>query len=128
MTQIQDGFLRNPRITITLTGDRVMSVNKVILVGRCGNDPEVRNTDSGTAVANVRLATQEPNDASPEWHNLTFFGGKAELIGQHGKKGKQLFVEGKLRTKSRKGLNGVEYRTSEVVVSDFRFLDKAPRE
>jgi len=102
-----------------------MSVNKVILVGKCGNDPTLRHTSNRTPVANIRLATQEPNSNEPEWHNLSFFGGKAELVGRYGVKGKTLYIEGKLRTKGRIA-NGIEYRTSEVVVSEFRFLDPAP--
>jgi single-strand DNA-binding protein len=103
-----------------------MSVNKVMLVGQCGTDPQVRSTVDGTAVANLRLATQGPHDKQAEWHSLVFFGGKAELVGKSARKGKLLYVEGKLRNNNYTSANGIEYRTSEVHVSDFRFLDKRP--
>lgn len=101
-----------------------MSVNRVTLVGRCGTDSELRRTSDGVPVANVRIATQEPGDKQAEWHNVAFFGGKAELVAKYGTKGKLLYIEGKLRTNSYINSAGVECKISEVVVNDFRFLDK----
>ena len=107
------------------------SVNKVILVGHCGQDPEIRYTPSGNAVANVSLATSEKykdrstgeNREQTEWHRLVFFGKLAEIVGQYVTKGSQLYVEGKIRTRKWTDQNtGQDRYTTEIVCDQMRML------
>lgn len=100
------------------------SVNKVILVGNCGRDPEVRYTPSGDAVANISLATSErykdrstgENREQTEWHRLVFFGKLAEIVGEYVRKGTPLYVEGKIRTRKWTDQNtGQDRYTTEIV-------------
>ncbi|QGU33269.1 single-stranded DNA-binding protein [Thermochromatium tepidum] len=99
-------------------------VNKVILIGNLGADPEVRYTPSGDAVANVRLATSETwKDRATgelqertEWHNVVFFGKTAEIVKQYLRKGSKIYVEGKLRTRKWQTQDGQDRYTTEVVV------------
>ncbi len=83
-----------------------MSVNKVILVGRLGKDPEIRKMTNGEAVTNATLATSEnwkdktgTKQGKTEWHNLVFYRRLAEIAGQYLKKGSQIYVEGKIQTR-----------------------------
>ena len=83
------------------------SVNKVILVGNLGRDPETRYTTSGDAVTNIRLATTDTwkdkngeKQERTEWHNIVFYGRQAEIAGEYLKKGRQIYVEGRLQTRS----------------------------
>ena len=105
-------------------------VNKVILVGNCGRDPEVRSLPSGQAVANVSLATNRKykdrdgnRQEQTEWHNLVFFGRQAEVAGQYLTRGKPIYVEGRLQTRNwdDKETGKKMYRT-EVVVENFQML------
>ena len=107
------------------------SVNKVILVGNCGRDPEIRYTPSGDAVANVSLATSErykdrstgENREQTEWHRLVFFGKLAEIVGEYVKKGSSLYVEGKIRTRKWTDQNtGQDRYTTEIVGDTMRML------
>jgi single-strand DNA-binding protein len=99
-------------------------VNKVILIGNLGADPEVRYLPSGSAVANLRLATSESwrdkNTGEPqertEWHRVTLFGKLGEIAGQYLRKGSKVYVEGKLRTRKWQGQDGQDRYTTEVVV------------
>ncbi|QVL46861.1 MAG: single-stranded DNA-binding protein [Thiocapsa sp.] len=99
-------------------------VNKVILIGNLGADPEVRYMPSGDAVANVRIATSETwkdrntgeRQERTEWHNVVFFGKVAEIVKQYVHKGSKIYVEGKLRTKKWQGQDGQDRYTTEVVV------------
>jgi single-strand DNA-binding protein len=106
------------------------SVNKVILVGNLGKDPEVRHTPQGTAVARLTLATNERfKDKSgewqdrTEWHNVVLWQRQAEIAGEYLKKGSKIYVEGRLQTRSwdDKQTNQKKYMT-EVVVSDLVLL------
>ena len=112
-----------------------MSVNKVILIGRLGKDPEVRYMPSGEAVANVTLATSETwkdksgeKQEKTEWHNLVFFnrGGYklAEIAGEYLKKGSQIYVEGKLQTRKWQTKEGQDRYTTEINVNEMQMLDK----
>lgn len=105
-------------------------VNKVILLGNVGKDPEMRATQGGTVVANLTLATADrQKDQSgnwvdkTEWHNLIAFGRTAEIIRDYVKKGKQLYIEGKIQTRSwdDKERGQKKYRT-EIVVNDLALL------
>jgi single-strand DNA-binding protein len=106
-----------------------MSVNKVILVGRLGADPEVRNSQSGLAIAKISLATTERVkdkdgnwNESTEWHRITAFGKTAETAGQYLVKGRQIYIEGRLKTSKYTDKNGVEKYSTEVVCERMQFL------
>lgn len=105
-------------------------VNKVILIGNLGRDPEIRSTTSGMAVANFSLATNRKwNDRDgnrqeqTEWHNIVCFGRQAEIAGQYLNRGKKIYVEGRLQTRSWDDRNSGEkkYRT-EIVCENFQML------
>ncbi|MFV1944314.1 single-stranded DNA-binding protein [Pseudomonas luteola] len=99
-------------------------VNKVILVGNCGGDPEVRYAPSGNAFANVTLATSESwkdkqtgqMQERTEWHRVVFSGKLAEIVGEYVRKGSQIYVEGQLRTRKWQNQQGQDQYTTEVVV------------
>lgn len=100
-------------------------VNKVILVGNLGQDPEVRYMPSGGAVANITIATSESwrdkqtgeQKEQTEWHRVVLFGKLAEVAGEYLKKGSQVYIEGQLRTRKWTDQQGVEKYTTEVVVN-----------
>ena len=107
-----------------------MSVNKVILIGFLGSDPEVKTLDSSVKVARVSLATSESyTDKSgnkvenTEWHNLVMWRGLADVVEKYTKKGSQIYVEGKLKTSSYEKDSVKHYRT-DVVVDNLRLLDR----
>ncbi len=99
-------------------------VNKVILIGNLGADPDVRYMPSGDAVANIRIATSESwkdrntgeKQERTEWHHVVFFGKIAEVVKQYLRKGSKVYVEGKLRTRKWQGQDGQDRYTTEVVV------------
>ncbi|MBN2170184.1 MAG: single-stranded DNA-binding protein [Candidatus Krumholzibacteriota bacterium] len=104
-------------------------VNKVILVGNLGQDPELRYAQSGTAVANARLATTERRKNQEgewgdhtEWHRLVFFGKTAETLARYCKKGRQIYVEGSLQTRSWEGQDGQKRWSTEVRVNQMIML------
>lgn len=106
-------------------------VNKVILIGNLGSDPEVRYTPSGSAVANVNLATSESwRDKTSgelqdrtEWHRIVFFNRLAEIVGEYLHKGSKIYVEGSLRTRKWQDKNGVERHTTEIIANEMHILD-----
>ena len=105
-------------------------VNKVILVGNLGNDPEVRYMPNGNAVANVSLATSETwkdkntgdQQEKTEWHRVVFFNRLAEIVEQYVKKGTKLYIEGRLQTRSWEQ-DGVKRYTTEIVGNEMQMLD-----
>ena len=106
-----------------------MSVNKVILVGNLGKDPEVRFTNSGSAVARLAVATSEVwNDRDgnrqerTEWHNVVVWGKQGEHCGQYLAKGRQVYVEGSIRTRSYDDKSGNKRYVTEVVAQRVQFL------
>jgi single-strand DNA-binding protein len=106
-----------------------MSVNKVILIGNLGKDPEVRFTQTGSAVANFSIATSEQwNDRDgkrqerTEWHNIVVWGKQAETCGQYLAKGRQVYVEGSIRTRSYDDKTGAKRYVTEIVAQRIRFL------
>lgn len=108
---------------------REMSVNKVILVGRLGKDPETRYMTNGEAVTNVTLATSEnwkdkngEKQEKTEWHNLVFYRRLAEIAGEYLKKGSQIFVEGKLQTRKWQDKEGKDRYTTEIIVNEMQML------
>ena len=107
------------------------SVNKVVLVGHLGGDPETRFTPSGTAVANFNIATNESwKDANgelqdkTEWHRCVMFGKSAELAGELLKKGQLVYMEGKLQTRNWEDKDGIKRYTTEVVCDMFTMLGR----
>ena len=102
-------------------------VNKVILVGNLGKDPEVRYTPDGKAVTNITLATSESwkdkntgqRQERTEWHRVVFFGGVASIAGEYLKKGSKVYIEGKLQTRKWQDQSGQDRYTTEVVVDGF---------
>jgi single-strand DNA-binding protein len=110
-----------------------MSVNKVILVGRVGQDPEIRYTSSGDPVINLSLATSETwknkageKQEATEWHRVNFFGKPAEIINQYVRKGSQLYVEGKIKTKKYTDKQGVEKYAFEIQCDLFKLIGSKP--
>jgi single-strand DNA-binding protein len=106
-----------------------MSINKVILVGNVGKDPEIRHLESGVAVASFSLATSENYTAkngekvsSTEWHNIVMWRGLAEVAEKYVKKGKQLYIEGKIRTRSYDDKDGNKKYITEIVADTMQFL------
>ena len=106
-------------------------VNKVILIGNLGKDPELRYADSGSAVASITLATSESwknkqtgsVDSRTEWHKVVFFNRLAEVVGQYLKKGSKVYVEGQLRTNKWTDDNNIERYSTEIVASTMQMLD-----
>ena len=105
-------------------------VNKAILIGHLGRDPEVRYSPSGAAVANVSIATTETwkdkqsgeQQERTEWHRVVFFGRLAEIVGEYLKKGSQVYVEGRLQTRKWQDKEGQDRYTTEVVANDMQML------
>jgi single-strand DNA-binding protein len=105
-------------------------VNKVILVGNLGRDPEIKYTASGAAIANITIATSESwNDKQSgekvektEWHRVVAFQRLAEIMGEYLKKGSQVYIEGKLQTRKWQDQNGQDRYSTEVVASDMQML------
>ncbi|SVB70019.1 uncharacterized protein METZ01_LOCUS222873, partial [marine metagenome] len=102
-------------------------VNKVILVGNLGNDPEVRYMPNGNAVANLSLATSESwkdqqgqVQERTEWHRLTMYRRLAEIAGEYLKKGSQIYVEGKLQTRKWQDQQGQDRYTTEIIVDQMQ--------
>ena len=105
------------------------TVNKVILVGRLGKDPEMRYTSSGTAVVNFSMATNHftkdkdgNNTDTTEWHQVVAFGRTAEVAGEYLNKGKLVYIEGRLQTRSWDDPNGQKRYKTEVVCSNLQLL------
>ncbi|HPX06120.1 MAG TPA: single-stranded DNA-binding protein [Tenuifilaceae bacterium] len=110
-----------------------MSVNKVILVGNVGKDPDVRHLDNGATVASFPLATNETyTDKSgnkqtlTEWHNVVVWRGLADIAEKYVKKGSLLFVEGRIRTRSYDDKDGNKRYITEIDAQNFRFLGPPP--
>ncbi len=109
-------------------------INKVILVGNLGADPESRTMPSGSAVTNIRVATSESwkdkntgdQQERTEWHNVAFFGRLAEVAGEYLRKGSQVYVEGKLRTRKWQDRDGNDRWTTEVIANEMQMLGGRP--
>jgi single-strand DNA-binding protein len=106
-------------------------VNKVILIGNCGNDPETRYMPNGGAVTNLNIATSESwkdkqsgqMQERTEWHRCVFYQRLAEIAGEYLKKGSKVYVEGSLRTRKWAGQDGQDRYTTEIIVSEMQMLD-----
>ncbi|MBV0933860.1 single-stranded DNA-binding protein [Marinobacterium weihaiense] len=106
-------------------------INKVILIGNLGTDPEVRYMPSGNAVTNVNLATSESwkdkqtgqMQERTEWHRIVFFNRLAEIAGEYLRKGSKVYIEGSLRTRKWQGQDGQDRYTTEIVANEMQMLD-----
>lgn len=106
-------------------------VNKVILVGNCGQDPETRFSSAGAAITNVSLATSESwkdkqtgqQQERTEWHRVVFFNRLGEIAGEYLKKGSKVYVEGSLRTRKWQDKEGHDRYTTEIVGNEIQMLD-----
>lgn len=107
-----------------------MSVNKVILVGRLGQDPQVNYTANGSAVANISVATSErwkdkqtgEQREQTEWNRVVFFNRLAEIVGKYLRKGSMVYVEGKLQTKKWTDKNGIDRYQTEIVANEMQMI------
>lgn len=105
-------------------------VNKVILVGNCGGDPETRYMPNGNAVVNLTIATSETwkdkntgdNVENTEWHRVVFFNKLAEIVGEYVHKGSKLYIEGRLKTRSWEQ-DGVKRYATEIIANEMQMLD-----
>jgi single-strand DNA-binding protein len=106
------------------------SVNKVIIVGNLGRDPEIRYMPSGDAIANIAVATsfksKDKNTGEQkeitEWHRISFFGRLAEIVGQYLKKGSSVYVEGRLQTRKYTDKDGVEKYATDIIAQEMQML------
>ncbi|MCQ8128012.1 single-stranded DNA-binding protein [Methylomonas rivi] len=106
-------------------------LNKVMLIGRLGADPEVRYMPSGDAITTIRLATSRrwkdrntnERKEETEWHRVVFFSGLAKIAGEYLKKGSQCYVEGRIRTQKWQGQDGQDRYTTEIVADNMHMLD-----
>jgi single-strand DNA-binding protein len=106
------------------------SVNKVILVGNCGRDPEIRYLPSGQAVANVSVATSSRRKdkttgetvEDTQWHRVTFYDRLAEIAGEYVKKGRPIYVEGRLKYGKYTGQDGIEKNTVDIIATELQLL------
>jgi single-strand DNA-binding protein len=105
-------------------------INKVIIVGNLGNDPETRYTASGTAITSLSIATSESwtdkqsgeKQERTEWHRVKLFGRLAEIAGEYLKKGRQVYIEGSLRTDKYTDKSGVEKYSTDIIASEMQML------
>ena len=104
-------------------------INKVILVGNLGNDPEVRYSQSGSAITTISVATSESwkdkngeQQERTEWHRVKFFGRLAEIAGEYLKKGRQVYIEGSLRTEKYTDKSGVEKYSTDIIANEMQML------
>lgn len=106
-------------------------INKVILIGNLGADPEVRYMPNGTAVANIRVATSESwrdkqtgeQQDRTEWHRVVLFRRLGEIAGEYLRKGAKVYIEGRLQTRKWQGQDGTERYTTEIIANDLQMLD-----
>ena len=109
-------------------------INKVILVGNLGQDPEVRYTTSGAAVTNITVATTESwtdkntgqKQEKTEWQRVVFFGRLAEIAGEYLRKGRQVYIEGRLQTRKWQDKSGQDRYTTEIVANEMQMLGGNP--
>jgi single-strand DNA-binding protein len=107
------------------------SVNKVIIIGNLGADPDVRYMPSGSAIANIRVATSEQwkdrntgeTQEHTEWHRIALFGKLGEIVGQYLRKGSKVYIEGRLRTRKWQDQSGQDRYSTEIVADQMQMLD-----
>lgn len=112
------------------------SLNKSMLIGNLGADPDVRFTASGDCIANIKLATTDSwkdrvsgeKRESTEWHRVVFYRKLAEIVSQHLKKGAQVYVEGRIKTRKWTDKDGIERYTTEIEATEMKMLGKRERD
>ena len=105
-------------------------INKVIIVGNLGNDPDVKYTQGGSAITTISVATTEAwkdkqtgqQQERTEWHRVKFFGRLAEIAGEYLKKGRQVYIEGSLRTDKYTGKDGIERYSTDIIANEMQML------
>jgi len=105
-------------------------INKVILIGNLGNDPEIRNTSNGNTITNISIATAESwkdkatgdKKEKTEWHRIVFFGRLAEIAGEYLTKGSQVYTEGKVQTRKWQDKGGQDRYSTEIVANEMQML------
>lgn len=105
-------------------------INKVILVGNLGNDPDVKYTQGGTTITTISVATSEAwkdktsgeQKERTEWHRVKFFGRLAEIAGEYLKKGAQVYIEGSIRTEKYTGKDGIERYSTDIIADEMQML------
>jgi single-strand DNA-binding protein len=109
------------------------SINKVMLIGNLGKDPDIRYMPNGEAVANITLATSETwkdktgaKQEKTEWHRVTFYRKLAEIVGEYLKKGSSVYVEGRLETRKWTDKAGADRYTTEIIANEMRMLGSKP--
>lgn len=109
------------------------SVNKVILIGNLGKDPETRYMSNGEAVTNITLATTDTwkdknggKQEKTEWHRVTFYRKLAEIVGEYLKKGHSVYIEGRLENRKWTDKNGIERYTTDIIATDMKMLGGKP--
>jgi single-strand DNA-binding protein len=109
------------------------SVNRVILIGNLGKDPELKYMSNGEAVTNITLATTEvwkdkngEKHEKTEWHRIVFYRKLAEIVGEYCKKGKSIYVEGRLETRKWQDKSGQDRYTTEIIATDMKLLGSKP--
>lgn len=110
-------------------------LNKAMVIGRLGKDPEMKYTNSGSAIANFTIATSEDwkdkasgeKKSKTEWHRVVAFGKLGEICGEYLSKGKQVYIEGRLQTRVWDDKDGNKRYTTEIVASDMQMLDRAEK-
>jgi single-strand DNA-binding protein len=130
---LRDAGPYNPAPVIYDEGKAAMArgINKVILIGNLGADPETRAMPSGMTVANIRVATSEnwkdkqsgENKERTEWHNVAMFGRLGEIAGEYLKKGSKVYIEGSLRTRKWQDKQGNDRYTTEIIANEMQMLD-----
>jgi single-strand DNA-binding protein len=125
------GAIEQIHSEVSIKGRRMASVNKVILVGNLGADPEMRQTSSGDPVCTLRVATSEKFknrngelQTTTEWHKVVLFRRLAEIAGQYLRKGSSAYFEGQLKTRKWTDKNGLERYTTEVEANELNMLDR----
>ena len=105
-------------------------INKALILGNVGNDPEIRQTQDGKAIANLSIATSEvwkdqqgQRQEKSEWHRVVAYGKLAEIIGQYVKKGSKVYIEGKIQTRKWQDQSGNDKYTTEIVANEMQMLD-----
>ena len=117
-------------VPLTITGHMARGINKVILIGNLGQDPETRFMPSGSAVTNLRIATSESfkdketgeQQERTEWHSIAMFGRLAEISAEYLKKGAQVYIEGRLRTRKWQDKEGKDRYSTEIVADQMQML------
>ena len=115
----------NVNKNLAFRSDKISSVNKIILIGNLGKDPEIRYTPQGTALCKFTLATSQKKkdgEDSTQWHKVTMFGKKAEVCGEHLKKGQKVYIEGRIEYGQYQDKEGNTRYTTDIIGYEMQFM------